>query len=78
MPLPDSKQLRLKRYYPDAVYKTVTGQVSVPRPMTKTVGGEPLRDLALLAWCEELLTTVLDLPHALTGQISEDPRKSDR
>jgi len=60
--LPDSKQLRLKRYYPDAVYKTVAGQVSVPRPMAKKVGGEPLRDMALLAWCEELLMTVLDPP----------------
>ncbi len=37
-------------------------QVSVPRPMTKKVGGEPVRDLALLAWCEELLTTVLGAP----------------
>jgi transcription-repair coupling factor (superfamily II helicase) len=62
LPLPDSKQLRLKRYYPDAVYKTVGEQVSVPRPMTKKVGGEPLRDVALLQWCEELLTTVLDPP----------------
>ncbi len=43
--LPDSKQMRLKRYYPDAVYKSVTDQVSVPRPMTARVGGEPLRDL---------------------------------
>jgi transcription-repair coupling factor (superfamily II helicase) len=62
MPLPDSRQLRLKRYYPDAVYKAVTEQVSVPRPMTQRVGGEPLRDTALLAWCENLLTTVLDQP----------------
>src|SRR5439155_23962324 len=38
LPLPDSKQLRLKRFYPDAVYKLVTDQVSVPRPMTKRVG----------------------------------------
>jgi len=60
--LPDSKQLRLKRYYPDAVYKTTGEQVSVPRPMTARVGGEPVRDLALLAWCEELLTTLLDPP----------------
>jgi hypothetical protein len=28
--------------------------------MTRKVGGEPLRDLELLAWCEELLTTLLD------------------
>jgi transcription-repair coupling factor (superfamily II helicase) len=31
LPLPDSKQLRLKRYYPDAVYKAAGEQVSVPR-----------------------------------------------
>jgi transcription-repair coupling factor (superfamily II helicase) len=60
--LPDSKQLRLKRYYPDAVYKPVTDQVSVPRPMTKRVGGEPVRDQELLQWCETLLSTLLDTP----------------
>ncbi len=58
--LPDSQQIRLKRYYPDAVYKSITDQVSVPRPMTARIGGEPLRDLSLLKWCEDLLTTLLD------------------
>jgi len=56
--LPDSKQMRLKRLYPDAVYKVAGEQISVPRPTTKRVGGEPLRDVDLLAWCEELLTGV--------------------
>jgi transcription-repair coupling factor (superfamily II helicase) len=56
MPLPDSRQMRLKRYYPDAVYKQTAEQVSVPRPMTRRVGGEPLRDTELLTWCTELLT----------------------
>ena len=32
LPLPDSKQLRLKRYYPDAVYKPATDQVSRAPP----------------------------------------------
>ena len=59
LPLPDSKQLRLKRFYPDAVFKPATDQVSVPRPTTRRVGGEPLRDTALLDWCAELLTQVL-------------------
>jgi transcription-repair coupling factor (superfamily II helicase) len=63
--LPDSKQLRLKRYYPDAVFKAAADQVSVPRPMTRRVGGEPLRDVALLDWCAELLSTVLDAPSAV-------------
>jgi transcription-repair coupling factor (superfamily II helicase) len=60
--LPDSKQLRLKRYHPDAVYKVPADQVSVPRPATRRVGGEPLRDLALLEWCAQLLRDVLGDP----------------
>jgi transcription-repair coupling factor (superfamily II helicase) len=59
LPLPDSKQLRLKRYHPDAVFKPATDQVSVPRPATRRVGGEPLRDRALLDWCAQLLSDVL-------------------
>jgi transcription-repair coupling factor (superfamily II helicase) len=59
LPLPDSKQLRLKRYHPDAVYKPAGQQVSVPRPATRRMGGEPLRDQALLEWCAQLLRDVL-------------------
>src|SRR4051794_35888814 len=59
LPLPDSKQLRLKRYHPDAVYKQATDQVSVPRPSTRRVGGELLRDRALLQWCADFLTNLL-------------------
>jgi transcription-repair coupling factor (superfamily II helicase) len=63
--LPDSKQMRLKRYHPDSVYKTANDQVSVPRPATRRVGGEPLRDQALLQWCAQLLKDVLgDAPVA--------------
>jgi transcription-repair coupling factor (superfamily II helicase) len=62
--LPDSKQLRLKRYHPDAVYKLATEQVSVPRPSTRRIGGEPLRDQALLEWCAQLLKDVLGEPVA--------------
>ena len=59
LPLPDSKQLRLKRYHPDSVYKQPSRQVSVPRPATRRMGGEPLRDQALLEWCAQLLRDVL-------------------
>ena len=63
LPLPDSKQMRLKRYHPDSVYKSVNDQISVPRPTTRRVGGEPLRDQALLQWCAQLLKDVLgDVP----------------
>jgi transcription-repair coupling factor (superfamily II helicase) len=63
LPLPDSKQMRLKRYHPDSVYKAANDQVSVPRPTTRRIGGEPLRDQALLEWCAQLLKDVLgDVP----------------
>jgi transcription-repair coupling factor (superfamily II helicase) len=62
MALPDSKQMRLKRFYPEAVYKPATDQVSLPRPSTRKVGGEPLRDAEMLEWCADLLQTVLGPP----------------
>ena len=62
MVLPDSKQLRLKRFYPESVYKPASDQVSLPRPSNRRVGGEPLRDAEMLAWCAELLQTVLGDP----------------
>ncbi|GGK14646.1 transcription-repair-coupling factor [Pilimelia terevasa] len=60
--LPDSRQMRLKRYHPDSVYKAAAGQVSVPHPQTRRVGGTPLRDLALLDWVAQLLRDVLGEP----------------
>jgi transcription-repair coupling factor (superfamily II helicase) len=66
--LPESAQLRLQRLYDNARYKQTVSTVSVPRPkgvikpdgsfaVTK-FGGEPLRDVALLNWCAEVLATV--------------------
>ncbi|WP_018351693.1 transcription-repair coupling factor [Longispora albida] len=57
--LPDSKQLRLKRLYPEAVYKQAGETVSLPRPSTRRVGGEPLRDVPMLRWCQEFLDSLL-------------------
>jgi transcription-repair coupling factor (superfamily II helicase) len=64
LPLPDSKQMRLKRLYPESVYKTAADTVSLPRPTTRRVGGEPMRDTQLLEWAGELLKTVLGDPVA--------------
>ncbi|HEX6497977.1 MAG TPA: transcription-repair coupling factor [Micromonosporaceae bacterium] len=64
MALPDSKQMRLKRLYPEAVYKAATDTVSLPRPSTRRVGGEPLRDVALLDWCAQVIRDVLGEPAA--------------
>jgi transcription-repair coupling factor (superfamily II helicase) len=70
LPLPDSKQLRLKRLYPDAVYKAAVQTISLPQPMTRRVGGEPVRDTALLDWCTDLLRSVLGEPADLAPSMA--------
>jgi transcription-repair coupling factor (superfamily II helicase) len=64
LPLPDSKQMRLKRLYPESVFKAAADTISLPRPATRRVGGEPMRDTQLLEWAGELLKTVLGEPVA--------------
>ena len=66
--LPESSQLRLRRLYDRATYKPAVGTVSVPRPKgvrksdgtvaPAAFGGEALRDVALLHWCADVVTTV--------------------
>jgi transcription-repair coupling factor (superfamily II helicase) len=65
--LPESRQVRLKRLYPDAVYKPATDTISLPRPATRRVGGEPLRDVPLLDWCRELIEGVAGEPARVGG-----------
>ena len=56
--LPESAQLRLQRLYDKAHYKQAVSTVSVPRPRSAGMGSEPLRDVALLNWCGEVLRSV--------------------
>jgi transcription-repair coupling factor (superfamily II helicase) len=74
--LPESAQLRLQRLYDKSHYKQAVSTMSVPRPKgvlkpdgtfaeTK-FGGEPLRDIALLAWCGQVLAAVTGRDHAPT------------
>ena len=58
--LPESGQLRLQRLYPDSVVKPAVHTVLIPRPRTARVGGQPLRDEALLSWCRAVIDTALD------------------
>ena len=58
--LPESATLRLQRLYPKSVVKAAVGTVLIPRPKTAPVGGQPLRDEALLTWCREVIDSVLD------------------
>ncbi len=62
--LRESQQLRLMRLYPRSLVKAPVRTVLVPRPTTARVGGQPLRDIALLDWSRELVTGVLEAPVA--------------
>ncbi|KHL15633.1 transcription-repair coupling factor (superfamily II helicase) [Mumia flava] len=62
--LPESRQMRLKRVYPGSVVKPQVKLVLVPRPKTKPVGGQPLRDAELMDWCRTLIDTVIAGPPA--------------
>jgi transcription-repair coupling factor (superfamily II helicase) len=57
--LRESQTLRLARLHPGSVVKAATKTVLVTAPMTARVGGQPLRDLALLDWCREVLQVVV-------------------
>jgi transcription-repair coupling factor (superfamily II helicase) len=61
--LPDSRQVRVQRLYPKTVLKPPVRTMLVPVPKTAPFGGKPLRDTELLAWCGEVIRSVLaDLP----------------
>ncbi len=57
--LPESAQLRLKRLYPGSLVKDAVRTILVPRPLTARVGGQPLRDTAVLQWAAEVVDAVL-------------------
>ena len=69
--LPDSRVVRLQRLYPKTLLKTAVRTMLVPVPKSGVVGGgsgrasgagfggEPLRDTELLAWCAEIVSSVL-------------------
>ena len=57
--LAESRQLRLARLYPRSIVKTAVNTILVPRPTTAAVGGQPLRDVALLDWATGLLDAVI-------------------
>ena len=60
--LPESKVMRLQRLYPNSMYKQATYIALVPRPSTARVGGQPLRDTALLDWAAGFLDAVAPEP----------------
>ena len=65
--LPESRSMRLARLYPGSLVKPATRTILVPRPMTARVGGQPVRDTALLEWLGELVDAVLLDPGQTRG-----------
>jgi len=64
--LPDSRQVRVQRLYPKTVLKPTVRTMLVPVPKTAPIGGQPLRDTELLAWCGDVIRSILaDLPGVL-------------
>jgi len=61
--LPDSRVVRVQRLYPKTLLKPAVRTMLVPVPKAGAssggFGGEPLRDTALLAWCAEVVRSVL-------------------
>jgi transcription-repair coupling factor (superfamily II helicase) len=57
--LPDSAQMRLTRLYRGSLVKPAVRTILVPRPMTRPVGGQPVRDAAVLKWAGDLVEAVL-------------------
>jgi transcription-repair coupling factor (superfamily II helicase) len=58
--LPDSAKVRLGRLYPRSLVKDNVRTILVPRPSTAPIGGQPIRDLALLSWTREVVDAVVD------------------
>ncbi len=53
--LPESRSLRMNRLYPRSSMKPATRTLLIPRPMTASLGGQPLANLELLQWVREVL-----------------------
>ena len=63
--LPESKQVRLDRLYPGAIWKQAEKSVLVPLPSARPARlgqSQVAADVDLPAWLSELLTSVLDAP----------------
>ena len=57
--LPDSARVRLDRLYPKTVVKPAVHSMLVPRPTTARVGGQPVRDVAVLDWAARVIDDIV-------------------
>ena len=60
--LADSKQVRLKRLFPGAVYRAAAKAIQLPFPKAgRNVTDPKLRDVDLVQWAADFLSTMFDL-----------------
>ncbi len=71
--LADSTRVRLDRLYPKSVVKPAQHSVLVPRPRTAVVGGEAVRDVAVLDWAGRVIDDV-----AMSSPLRPSPSSSSR
>jgi transcription-repair coupling factor (superfamily II helicase) len=57
--LRESQQLRLQRLYPRSIVKPAVHTILVPKPMTRPVAGQPLRDREVLGWAGDVIGSVV-------------------
>ncbi len=60
--LADSTRVRLERLYPKSVVKPALRSVLVARPRTAVVGGEAVRDVAVLDWAGRVIEDICVSP----------------
>jgi len=60
--LADSTRVRLERLYPKSVVKPALRSMLVPRPRTAVVGGETVRDVAVLDWAGRVIEDICVSP----------------
>ncbi|MDO5535843.1 MAG: transcription-repair coupling factor, partial [Propionibacteriaceae bacterium] len=56
--LPDSREMRRTRMYPGSRVNKQTHQLFLPRPMTRPVAGQPVKDGELLEWATQAVTAL--------------------
>lgn len=61
----ESQELKLKRLYPGSVIRDAMKFMLVPKPTTARIGGEALKDQAVVEWAAHLLKTCVVKPEKL-------------
>jgi transcription-repair coupling factor (superfamily II helicase) len=57
--IPESRRVRLDRLYPRSVVKTAVRSILVPRPVSGVLGGEQVRDVAVLDWAGRVIDDII-------------------